>query len=313
MISRLAFLTLCCSLAAGAAWADISLRPPVAPPTSAAIAVDTNNPLAGGAANPVTGGNIPLAGSAGPLEVTAAQSLEYHQEQHMYIARGAAKAVRGDMSIMADELQAYERIKPDGKKDIYQFIAKGHVRITSKAQHIEGDAAVYDLDTRMAKLTGSNLRFTSDTLVVTARDALEYWPDKLQAIARGQAVAVRDGRRVAADRLIAQFRTTAKGGQELEQVVAEDHVVITSATDVARGERAVYAVTQNKARLTGNVQITRGASQLAGAAAEVDFKTGISRMVADTAASRVQALFVPDATNQGAAAIALPVSGGASR
>lgn len=262
-------------------------------------------PLAGAAEPTGTAGANPLAldQSSGPLEVTAQQSLEWREQEQMYRALGQAKAKRGDITIGANELRAFQRTTADGKKQIYKFTAHTGVLIESKAQKIYGDEAVYDTDKQLATLTGKDLRFVSAEDTVTAQEALEYWPEKRQAIARGQAMAVRDDRRVTADRLIAQFAADKKGDLVLEQLVAEGHVVITTKTDVARGDRAVYDLVNNSATLTGAVQITRGASQLAGASAVVDFKTGISRLTGGGGA--VQALFVPG-ENQGAGAIGLP-------
>jgi lipopolysaccharide export system protein LptA len=270
--------------------------------------------------------------TGGALEITAEQSLEYHQEQNLYLARGNAKIIRGDVTLFADELRAYERAKVpntadktakpsppatqnvmpltgvmanDGSKEVYKFTAQGKVRIVNREQTVTGEQAVYDLDQRLIKVTGGDLRFVGQNATVTAAEALEYWPDKKQAIARGNAKAVRDDRQVSADRLIAQFSETAKGGMELQKLIAEDNVVITTKTDVARGSRAVYDLASNRARLEGAVQITRGASQLAGNAAEVDFKTGISRLVAGQGGvGRVKGLFVPS-ENTGAAAVSL--------
>jgi len=258
-------------------------------------------PEAPAATNPLA-----MGGGEGPLEVTALQSLEWHEPEQMYRALGGAKAKRGDVTIMAEDLRAYQRTKPDGKKEVYKFIAHDKVQIATKAQQIFGDEAVYDTDKQSAILTGKDLRFVGPDETVTAHDSLEYWPEKKQAIARGQAVAIRNDRRVEADMLVAQFRDNGKKGLELEKFLAEGHVIITTKTDVARGDHAVYDVVNNKARLSGAVQLTRGASQLAGSAAEVDFKTGISRLVAGDAAGQVRALFVPDA-NKGEQAIGLPV------
>lgn len=256
-----------------------------------------------GAADPIAPAGLPANGD--PLEVTAQQSLEWHETEQMYRALGQAKIVRGDITILADDLRAFQRNKPDGKKEIFKFSAQTNVQINSKAQQIFGDSAVYDTDKRLAVLTGKNLRFVSPNETVTARDALEYWPDKQQAIARGHAVATRADRRVEADILTAQFRTDKKGNLELQKLIAEGHVIITTKTDIARGDKAVYDMSQNGAHLTGKVMITRGASQLAGSAADVNFTTGISRMTAGDKNGRVRALFVPDA-NQGGMAIGLP-------
>ena len=44
----------------------------------------------------------------------------------------------------------------------------------------------------------------------------------------------------------------------------------------------------------GDVRITRGQNQLNGARAEVDFKTGVSRMLADGDKGRVKGLLTPE-------------------
>ena len=53
-------------------------------------------------------------------------------------------------------------------------------------------------------MTGRALKLTTPNDVLTARDSLEYWSQKHMAVARGNAVVVtNDGRRVAADTLVA--------------------------------------------------------------------------------------------------------------
>jgi lipopolysaccharide export system protein LptA len=48
----------------------------------------------------------------GHIEVTADQTLEWYQDQRLYVARGNAKAVRNDMTVEADLLTAHERDMP---------------------------------------------------------------------------------------------------------------------------------------------------------------------------------------------------------
>ena len=55
-----------------------------------------------------------------------------------------------------------------------------------------------------------------------------------------------------------------------------------------------YNATTEKAILSGDVRITRGQNQLNGARAEVDFKTGVSRMLADGDKGRVKGLLTPE-------------------
>ena len=44
-----------------------------------------------------------------PITVTAEQGLELQQNEKRFIARGNAKAVQGDVTVVADELTAYYR------------------------------------------------------------------------------------------------------------------------------------------------------------------------------------------------------------
>ena len=143
------------------------------------------------------------------------------------------------------------------------------------------------------------------------------------AVARGDAVAVtNDGRRMSADTLVAYttegspppaadatpvaVKTPAAAATDdpmaasgkLQKVEAYGHVTIRTVTDTATGDRAVYVPDTGIARLAGKVRITRGQNQLNGTEAEVNMKTGISRLLAG-GEGRVQGLMVPnDATNQ---------------
>ena len=58
-------------------------------------------------------------GKALPVAISADNGIEWRQADHVYIARGNAKAVRGTVTVYADEMRAYYRpvVKkgPDGK------------------------------------------------------------------------------------------------------------------------------------------------------------------------------------------------------
>ncbi len=94
--------------------------------------------------------------------------------------------------------------------EIYRVRAEGHVVIFTATDRAQGDVAVYDIDQAVMVMTGHDLRLTTPTEVLTARDTLEYWPQKHMAVARGNAVVVTsDARRVAADVLVAYTTPTA--------------------------------------------------------------------------------------------------------
>ena len=233
--------------------------------------------------------------SGGPLEVDAEQGIEWHQGDDSFIARGNAMARRGNVQLRADELIARYR-KVNGTTRIYRIEAVGTVNITSPGERIVGDRAVYDLDEAVAVVTGSDLRLTTPTDVITARDTLEYWENRNIAVARGAASAARGDRILRAQTLTATLIRDREGALRMTRVDAFDNVNITTADEFIRGDKGVYDVDQDIAVLEGAVRITRGENQLNGDRAEVNLKTGISRLLSLGQSGRVQGLLVPEQT-----------------
>jgi lipopolysaccharide export system protein LptA len=100
---------------------------------------------------------------------------------------------------------------------------------------------------------------------VTAVDGIEWRQQEQVIVARGEARATRGGVTVEADRLIARYRPRGgeagaapraptdgpAGGGEIWRLEAEGNVVVTSATDRAEGDRAVYDMDQSVMVMTG--------------------------------------------------------------
>ena len=332
----------------------------------------------------------------GPIEITATDGLEWHQNEQQVVARGNARAVRGNVTVTADKLVAYYRKKAgiagapaagaapsassaplassppsassappsagppapatptrrrggtpaatpapgpgllgssdSGSNEIYRVEAIGNVHIYTATDQVWGDRAIYDMDQAVMLMTGGNLRLTTPTQVLTARDSLEYWTQRRMAVARGNAVVVtNDAKRIAADTLVAFTKEDdaarrraagaaptpvaaltggkpARAGQpdgaaeagsgKLQRVEAFGHVAINTPTETVTGDRGIYVAETGLARLGGNVRITRGQNQLNGSDAEVDLNTGVSRLLAGST-GRVAGLVVPnDPSNQ---------------
>jgi lipopolysaccharide export system protein LptA len=109
---------------------------------------------------------------------------------------------------------------------------------------------------------------------VTARDGFEWRENEQIVIANGDARAVRENVVVTADRLIAYYRkkapagttqaaaaqpaaaqsqdATDTGGNEVYRLEAEGHVLISTPTDQAQGDHAVYDIDQAVLVLTGH-------------------------------------------------------------
>jgi lipopolysaccharide export system protein LptA len=267
-----------------------------------------------------------------PIEISADSGIEWQQDAQLYIARGNAMAKRGTTEIHADTLTAHYRpSKAAGSEnEIYRLNADGHVTIKGERQTVVGDQAVYDVDQQIGIVTGKGLKLTTATDVVTARDSLEWYYQKQIAVARGDAVAVRETKRIRADVLSAHMTkdkpksgeskpdakpakdtpaaANAKAGtagaldagdegSRISRIDAQGNVLVSTATDIGRGDYGVYNADTGIATLIGNVTVTRGPNAIRGQYAVMDLNNNISRMMTapitpGAPAPRVEGLFV---------------------
>jgi lipopolysaccharide export system protein LptA len=286
---------------------------------------------------------VPLASAQGlslggvsedrPVEVSADSGIEWQQDAQLYIARGNAMAKRGTTEVHADTLTAHYRPSKGagGETEVYRLDADGHVMIKGPTQTVVGDQAVYDVDQQIGIVTGKTLKLTTPSDVVTARDSFEWYDAKQTAVARGDAIAVRDTKRLRADVLTAHMtkekpkpgenqteaktpkalpatanaKTGAKAGplgdgdegSRISRIDAQGNVLVSTPTDIGRGDYGVYNADTGIVTLLGNVTITRGPNAIKGEYAVVDLNNNVSRMMPGpsapgTPASRVEGLFV---------------------
>ncbi len=213
-----------------------------------------------------------------PIEINAEDGIEWRQRDKVYVARGKARATQGEVTVHADVLTAHYREMPGGSTEIWRIDADGNVRIAAPNQTAHGDKAVYDVDKGLLVLTG-HVRLVTETDRISARDSLEYWEKRNLAVARGEAVAVRGDRRLAADVLVAHFKKGRDGTSKVHEIEAFDNVLISSPEEIVRAKYGIYNVETGIATLTGSVKITRGDNQLNGARARVNLNTGVSSIL----------------------------------
>lgn len=265
-----------------------------------------------------------------PITVTAEQGLEWQQNEKRFIARGNAKAVQGDVNVVADELTAYYRDKADkappkpaadgapsdaaedkvNNSQVYRVDAVGKVTITSGTDVATGAAAVYDFDKAVLVLQGDPVTLTTSDGIVTAHKTLEYWSNERVAMAEGDAVAVDSdktlGRRLKADKLTAYFRDDAAANgakkvgakkkdqkRDITQIVGNGNVVLTTKAEVVRGDRANYNIDSGMATVDGSVKMTRDNSQLNGGFAVVNVNSGVSRLYGSAAEAKTPGFVEP--------------------
>lgn len=262
-----------------------------------------------------------------PINIEADQGIEWQQNNRVYIARGHAKATRGQATVFGDVLMAYYRPvahpgagtssaaaaeqkarQPDSSDpiggnstEIYRLEATGNVRIATETQTVYGDHAVYDVDRTLLVVTGKNLRLETPRDTLTARDSLEWYDDKQLAVARGDAVAIQEGKHLRGDVLTAQVTRTPNESSHISRVDAQGNVLVSSQDQIARGDAGVYNVDTGIATLTGRVTLTRADNELRGQYAVVDLNNNVSRLLSappstqltEGKPARVQGLLVP--------------------
>ncbi|HVC52042.1 MAG TPA: LptA/OstA family protein [Stellaceae bacterium] len=279
-----------------------------------------------------------------PIEIQADSGIEWQQNAKVYIARGNAVAIRGDTEVHADTLVAHyrdaKRGNAGGNTEIYRLDADGHVLIKKGGETVVGDNAVYDVDQGVGVVTGQHLKLTTATDTVTARDRFDWYDQRQIAVARGDAVATRDGKTIRADVLTAYLakaspaetakargrpaaapgKPGAPGGDvdsKLSRIDATGHVVVTNGPDVGQADYGVYNSKTAVMTLIGNVVITRGRDVIRGQYAVMDLNNNISRMMPAASARpgqphRVTGLFVRSGSENPAPAPA-PAPGGSRR
>jgi lipopolysaccharide export system protein LptA len=275
--------------------------------------------------------------SAVPVQIFADQGLEMSQDAKTVIGRVNAKAVRGDVTLYADVLIAHFRDKKldpavagaagaDPKKskvpkavpvsadgaaanpavdpvatsgtEVWRVEAHGHVVIKNPNDTAYGDDADYNIDDAVVVLTGKDLKLVTPSEVITARDSLEYWENRQQAVARGDAVAVQEEKRLQGDVLTAEFAKDPDGRMQIKTMHAFNHAIVTTPTEVVTGDRGEYNLENGIVTLTGSVKMTRDKNQLDGGYAIVNLNSGISQVFPAPpgkagSQDRVKALLVP--------------------
>ncbi|MGH6952890.1 MAG: LptA/OstA family protein [Alphaproteobacteria bacterium] len=237
-------------------------------------------------------------GGEEPIAIEAEEGIEWQSEQKVYIARGNARATQGELTVAAESLTAHYRESETGEAVIYRLEAAGDVLIVSGTERASGENAVYDVDNGVLVLTGKEVTYETEKERISADNSIEYWERRQLAVARGNAVAVRDNKTLHADVISAHLRDDAAGKLEMYRVEAFENVEVATPTEVARARYGNYDVKTGIATLSGAVKLTKGKSQLNGEFAEVNLNTGVSRLLssarkAGTAPRRVFGLFSP--------------------
>ena len=222
-----------------------------------------------------------------PIEITADNGIEWEKNKEILIASGNAKASRGGITVLAEVLRAYYRKKTTGGTDLYRLDAAGGVKIFSDTESMEGQTAVLDFEQAILKVDGKKVIYKAGPDTITANQQMEYWERQKMAVARGNAVAIHKGKTLRADVLKALLRKNKTGRSEVYIIEAFNNVLIVSNKDRLRSDSAIYKLDSGIVTLKKNVSIVREDSILNGDLAEINLKTGVSKLLTvDSVGSR---------------------------
>jgi lipopolysaccharide transport protein LptA len=243
--------------------------------------------------------SVPAGVSAGvsaqesqPLTIEADDSLEWNQTDGIYTATGNAIAIQGERKIAGNKLVA--TYDPDSEgRDIDEITATGAVTFVDTDIEAQGSKLIYTMKSDDYQVDGPDARVAGPRGTITAytRIILDTRADKTQEMkARGDALyRDADGRVFAGDSLDAIFDETGS----LVTIDAKGDVrVVTEGGREATSDAAIYNAVTEQAVLTGNVVVIDGESRMKGGRAEVDFKTGNSRMLSSGSGGRVSGVLV---------------------
>lgn len=242
--------------------------------------------------------------SGGPVQVTSQGGFEWREAQQEVVATGDARAVRGNVTVLGDQLVAFYRKKaapagaapaaatpasapapqPDaggvlggadnGDTEVYRLAADGHVRIVTPTDEALADHAIYDIDQAVLVLTGQHLKLTTPQDVMTARDSMEYWSQKHMAVGRGDAVVVTtDGRRISADTLVGYTEDpNAPGAKPVQPVAAP-------VAGQAGADQGLGAGKLKRVEAFGNVEVRTATDTVRGDRGVYIPDTGMARII----------------------------------
>jgi lipopolysaccharide export system protein LptA len=228
------------------------------------------------------------------IEIEAEAGIEWRRDDKVYIARGNATAKRGDITVIADTLSARYRDGADGGSEIWHIEADGHVRLMSPGRTITGGHAVYNLDQRVLRVTGGDLSVATGEERLTADESLEYRDGPQIAIARGNATVTQAERQVRADVMTGHFERRTDGELDLVRLEAAGDVEVKTPDTYATSAEGQYDLTTEIMTLSGNVKVTNAGNQFNGEFAEVNVRTGVSRLLGSAdGTGKVKSLIMP--------------------
>ena len=217
-----------------------------------------------------------------PIEISADNGIEWHKNERKYIALGNARAQQGDLVVNSDKLEAYYVSSNQNDDNIHTIKALGNVKIKNKSAIIKGgEKASYILDKEYFIINGKNLTLNSKEDNLSANRKIEFWKSENIAVATGNAIAKKKNEYTISANKLAWYLDLMDGKEDykIKKIIGFENVKIESENEIAFSDKALYNGSTELCKLFGNVRLKRGNNFLTGDYAEVNLKTGISKLL----------------------------------
>jgi lipopolysaccharide export system protein LptA len=236
--------------------------------------------------------NIPL-----PVHLSSDNGFEIFDQENLMIGHKNVMVERGASTLYADNCRGYFTKNESGKKEIERMEMEGNTLMVVPEATAYSDKAVYSVPSDTLTLTGSNLRLYGKDNELFAKKAIIYQPEAKIAKAIGQAEVQGETYRLQGDMITAYFQEvdpdlkkdvavekstpSLPGGDQLtlKKIEADGNVKLIMPDKVAIGDHGIYDAEKDITILIGNVKLSDPERQLEGEYAEVDRKTGISKLL----------------------------------
>ncbi len=227
------------------------------------------------------------------LTVEADESLEWFEKEKYYLAKGNVILKKDGVTLKANIIKA-DYVFENGENILKRIIAEDKVVLTKENTKATGQYMTYNLNDKIAKISGPFQTFSSPSGYVESTKNIIFDDVNNKAEAEGNVKIILSNKTIIyADNVKANFEPSNKS---LKKAVAKGNVIIENKAKErkSKADLGVYNANDEIIRLTGNVVIINQKSKLSGSKGITNLNTGISNIVGDQKnKKRVKGTFSP--------------------
>ena len=227
------------------------------------------------------------------LSVEADISLEWFEKEKYYLAKGNVILKKDGLTLKANMVRANYAIE-NGENVLKKITAKEEIILTKDKSKATGQFMTYDVEKKIAIISGSFQTFSSPTEYVESKKIIMFDDLKNKAEANGNVKIILSNESVIyADNVKADFSSKDKS---LEKAIAKGNVLIENKDkgQKSKADVGIYNSSDKIIRLSGNVTIINQNSKISGSKGITNLKTGVSNIIGDPKKKkRVKGIFTP--------------------